>query len=371
MPPSAVDHHAALPSKGAYKNLRSSETIESTTVCPATRADDSTPCAAPDDDTIISPALKAQLFHELDVPTDDDAASACNDASRCTHASMAAMLDARSPSCAPATVSKVFLTVNFEGNIGAGKSTLIERVGALLSPLYNVMNKSENVGEWVEKNDNFLRKYYEDTTKYAFSFQTNAMFDRMIDDMSLIAVKERSPGVRIVLRERSRMSDRIFARVNTNMGAIAHEEFDVYNKGFTLWEMLLPEPSDVVYVLRTDATKCMANIKQRARPGEETIALTYLMLLEKQHRATDWAGDDTKRVFVVDYDNTKMDIVATQIAYDLISMVINKLMEINTCKQASKGDAALIYLSQCYMNSLRANTSGAKRVVLPVSHVHT
>jgi deoxyadenosine/deoxycytidine kinase len=76
---------------------------------------------------------------------------------------------------------KVF---SIEGNIGAGKSTLIELLKDKLVNDENIIFVSEPLDMWQNIQDNngvnMLTKFYENQDKYAFPFQVMAFATRLL-----------------------------------------------------------------------------------------------------------------------------------------------------------------------------------------------
>jgi deoxyadenosine/deoxycytidine kinase len=65
--------------------------------------------------------------------------------------------------------------ISIDGNIGSGKSTLLEFLKKEFADNENIMFLREPVDIWEsitdESGTNILEKFYEDQTKYSFSFQ--------------------------------------------------------------------------------------------------------------------------------------------------------------------------------------------------------
>jgi deoxyadenosine/deoxycytidine kinase len=110
--------------------------------------------------------------------------------------------------------------VSVEAIIGAGKSTLLDAIAAHFGDAVVVV--PEPVGVWTDVDGlNLLSEYYADQSRWAFSFQTFAIFSRLraVRQALKQAVK---PGVtRAVVMERSWTSDRAcFASLLHDSGAM-------------------------------------------------------------------------------------------------------------------------------------------------------
>ena len=163
---------------------------------------------------------------------------------------------------------------SIEGNIGSGKSTVIEKLndipGAVFLP--------EPVDIWNEIKDTngvtILEKYYADNERYAFSFQMMAYISR------LTQIRNNS-NCEILITERSVLTDyNVFAKMLYDSGKIEHIEYSIYLKWFNEFsESVL---HGIIYV-QTNPETCLKRIEKRNRKGEESIPLTYLEDCHRYH----------------------------------------------------------------------------------------
>ena len=161
---------------------------------------------------------------------------------------------------------------SIEGNIGSGKSTLIE----ILKKQKNILFLPEPVDSWNEIKDTsgvtILERYYQDQKRYAFPFQMMAYITRM----NLIKNMVASPDS-IVISERSIYTDReIFAKMLYESGDIGEIEYQIYLKYFE--EIKL---DGIIYV-QTTPDICLKRIEKRNRKGED-IPLSYLQNCHYYH----------------------------------------------------------------------------------------
>ena len=124
------------------------------------------------------------------------------------------------------------LIFSIEGNIGSGKSTLIDRI-KFSNKIENVIYLPEPVSIWNEIKDSngvgILEKYYQDQKRYAFSFQMMAYISRL----SLIRKALATHGDCIIITERSIYTDReIFAKMLHDSGKIEDIEYSIYLRWF-------------------------------------------------------------------------------------------------------------------------------------------
>lgn len=253
----------------------------------------------------------------------------------------------------PEEMTNAVVFVNFEGNIGAGKSTLIKRIGPIIAPVFKVHIREERVTEWSNDQDNFLKEYYADQKALAFKFQCNVMCDRLKDDYMLYTALEKWRGVHVVLQERSRSSDRIFAFANHQSGFMDKRDMGIYCKLFDMWQTLLPEHVDITYILNTTIQHCVSNINSRSRNGEESIDSGYLKQLDTLHNKYDWTYGGKQCALEIEYENDNIDRWANKIAGDIVYLVLGKLSRANVGKKASVSDNSMMQLCRIYMNYLR------------------
>jgi len=174
--------------------------------------------------------------------------------------------------------SPVLLTL--QGNIGAGKSLLHEKLKECWKANQRVCFVPEPVSIWTSIRDkdgkNMIEKYYADQCKYAFSFQMMAYISR------LSILREALKGdYDVIVSERSLETDRhVFAAMLHDQGKIEDVEYQIYVKWFEEFKEDFPE-EQVVYVKASPETS-HKRVKQRARPGEE-IPLDYLRSCHDYH----------------------------------------------------------------------------------------
>jgi len=185
--------------------------------------------------------------------------------------------------------SKRPIIISIEGNIGAGKSTILEQLEKYIATHENKINKKilflkEPVDIWEaikddETGENILQKFYSDPHKYAFSFQVMAYSTRL--RLIRKAVRE-NPDCDIIICERSLEADKqIFARMLSDDGVIGNVEYKIYKQFCTEFsdEFGL---SGVIYI-DADAEVCYKRVNKRRREGEDAIPLDYLQKCKDYH----------------------------------------------------------------------------------------
>ena len=177
------------------------------------------------------------------------------------------------------------MIIYLEGNIGSGKSTLIE----FLQQYIEDKNLDadvilEPVDEWMETQDsnetNILQHYYQDPKKFGFAFQINALLSRV----KKVNDKIKASKKRVHFIERSIFTDKnVFLECNYQNGNINHMEYVIYHQWFEwILQNFNHHPDGIVY-LNTKPEICEQRINTRNRNGEEGIPLEYLKTLDKFH----------------------------------------------------------------------------------------
>lgn len=163
-----------------------------------------------------------------------------------------------------------------EGNIGAGKSTFLR----LLKEHFNINIIYEPLDEWqmVGQGENILEKFYQDTNRWAYTFQTYAFLTRIAKQQKLLT----PTCINVV--ERSVYSDRYcFAKNCFELGVMTALEWELYKKWF---EWLVDEydvlPQGFIY-LRTDPEIAFSRLKKRDREEENVVGLSYLTSVHDKH----------------------------------------------------------------------------------------
>ncbi len=179
-------------------------------------------------------------------------------------------------------MAPVILSV--EGNIGAGKSTLIQYLKKNLTSAEDVpiVYVDEPVEEWASvcstEGKTMLELFYADPKRYAFSFQMMAYISRLAN---LSEVVKNNPDS-IIITERSLMTDyHVFAKMLHESNDITTEEYVIYCKWFHYFNTY--HISGIIY-LNCSPEKALEHCVKRNRPGEN-LTLEYLQKLKEKHDA--------------------------------------------------------------------------------------
>ena len=178
------------------------------------------------------------------------------------------------------------IIISIEGNIGAGKTTILEELKTRMGNSSYIKFVKEPVDIWETVRDEdgktILEKFYEDSKKYAFQFQVMALTTRL----SLIRNTIRAnPDCKVIICERSVDADmQIFAKMLHSDGIISYIDYKIYC-------LLAKEHShdfivDGYVYINADAEVCHNRVTKRSRTGESQIELAYLQKCKKYH--DDW-----------------------------------------------------------------------------------
>jgi len=181
------------------------------------------------------------------------------------------------------------------GNIGAGKTSLTERIGSHLGWHTDFESVADNP---------YLPDFYADMRAWSFHLQIYFLGHRA--DRYLEAARD----PRSSILDRSIYEDAtIFSRALHHMGNLAERDYLAYRKLFELVVGSLPPPNLLVY-LKCPVEVLMARIQRRARNMETGISTGYLALLDSFYeewlRAFDVCPVLTIRTDDLDFVNQPM-----------------------------------------------------------------
>jgi len=151
------------------------------------------------------------------------------------------------------------------GNIGAGKTSLTERLGERMGWRTAYESVTDNP---------YLPDFYADMQAWSFHLQVFFLGHRAEQHMELAA----DPRPAII--DRSIYEDAfIFARALQIMGNLSERDYATYRQLFDLVVKKLPPPSLLIH-LKAPVEVLMKRIHRRGRAIESSISADYLTLLE-------------------------------------------------------------------------------------------
>lgn len=151
------------------------------------------------------------------------------------------------------------------GNIGAGKTSLTERIGSRLGWRADFESVADNP---------YLPDFYADMRAWSFHLQIYFLGHRA--EQYLEAARDPRPAI----LDRSIYEDAfIFSRALHHMGNLAERDYLAYRRLFDLVVGSLPSPNLLIY-LKCPPQVLAERIRRRARNIETGISIEYLSLLE-------------------------------------------------------------------------------------------
>ena len=193
-----------------------------------------------------------------------------------------------------------------EGNIGAGKTTFLERLRREWPEATIVL---EPVGTWMTMKENdgtsLLDHFYADKKRWSYTFQTAAFLTRLMDTERVLETARTTGKPTIVITERSVLTDRyVFAAMLHASGDMSDLEYDLYLRWYDRFASHVPIKG--ILHLTTDPTTSLERIGIRGREAEAGIQKDYLEALEVQHRK--WLSETTLPVMSITSDGSLEDL---------------------------------------------------------------
>ena len=178
-------------------------------------------------------------------------------------------------------------TIAIAGNIGVGKSTLVE-----------FLHRTYGISPYYEPNEDnpYLPDFYEDMRRWAFHSQLYFLSSKFRIHQEL----DRTPG--LVALDRTIFEDaEVFAAALHEMRKIDQRDWETYRNFYaTILDAI--RPPDLMIYLRCSMRTLRRRIRLRGRSMEQDIPLAYLKRLERLYER--WiASYDMGEVLVLETDN--------------------------------------------------------------------
>jgi len=153
------------------------------------------------------------------------------------------------------------MRVCIEGNIGSGKSKVIE---ALAAAFPDVPCFPEPVDEWRE----LLDLYYASPTEWAFAFQLKVL------------LSFQAPVHQQCIVERSPLATRhVFGQLAFTDNHLNQHQWELFKQ----YHDVLSWQPDVIFYIDTPAETCKDRIQSRGRACEHKLSVDYLRRIEFQY----------------------------------------------------------------------------------------
>ena len=188
-----------------------------------------------------------------------------------------------------------FNYIAFEGNIGAGKTTLTTRI----AEDFNAKTVLERFAD-----NPFLPKFYEDQSRYAFPLEMSFLADRykqLSGDLAQFDLFKE-----FIVADYHIFKSLIFAKIT-----LTEDEYRLYRKLFDIIDREMPKPDLYIY-LHQNPERLLQNIKKRGRSYEQKIPVDYLDKINSGY--LDYIESQTElNVLIIDVSNR--DFVKNQEDY--------------------------------------------------------
>lgn len=188
-----------------------------------------------------------------------------------------------------------FNYVAFEGNIGAGKTTLATKI----SEDFNAKTILERFAD-----NPFLPKFYKDQNRYAFPLEMSFLADRyqqLSDDLAQFDLFKD-----FFVADYHIFKSLIFAKIT-----LADDEYRLYRNLFDIIYREMPKPDLYIYLYQ-NSERLLQNIKKRGRSYEQKIPAEYLDKINTGY--LDYIKSQTElNVLIIDISNR--DFVKNQRDY--------------------------------------------------------
>jgi 2-amino-4-hydroxy-6-hydroxymethyldihydropteridine diphosphokinase len=152
-----------------------------------------------------------------------------------------------------------FNYIAFEGNIGAGKTTLTTKI----AQDFNAKTVLERFAD-----NPFLPKFYKDQNRYAFPLEMSFLADRyqqLSDDLAQFDLFKD-----FLVADYHIFKSLIFSKIT-----LAEDEYRLYRNLFDIIYKEMPKPDLYIYLYQ-NSERLLQNIKKRGRSYEQDISAEYL-----------------------------------------------------------------------------------------------
>ena len=201
-------------------------------------------------------------------------------------------------------VLEQFNYVAFEGNIGAGKTTLSTKI----AEDFNAKTVLERFAD-----NPFLPKFYKDQNRYAFPLEMSFLADRyqqLSDDLAQFDLFKD-----FIVADYHIFKSLIFAKIT-----LADDEYRLYRNLFDIIYKEMPKPDLYIYLYQ-NSERLLQNIKKRGRSYEQEIPADYLEKINSGY--LDYIKSQTElNVLIIDVSDR--DFVKNQEDYIFILEEIQK-----------------------------------------------
>lgn len=170
-----------------------------------------------------------------------------------------------------------------EGNIAAGKSTMVKRLGEI---------RDDGVVRVVTEPlppPKCLSALYMDRQKHTCTAQLFFLYHRALEVLKVWLAHLLSESASIMILDRGFVGDSLFAEMLAEEGSITEEEMVLYRELSSTITDVLP-PFSATWMLWVSTEDCLKRVAKRDRQGEAAISLDYLSRLGDAHARMETKG---------------------------------------------------------------------------------
>ncbi|HJT72874.1 MAG TPA: deoxynucleoside kinase [Chitinophaga sp.] len=193
--------------------------------------------------------------------------------------------------------------ITIEGNIGAGKTTLANKLAEHFNAKLILEEFADNP---------FLPKFYEKPQQYAFPLELFFMAERYKQLKDMLQMQDMFS--QLVISDYLFIKSLLFAKIN-----LKEEEYNLYQKLFEIINPQLVQP-DLLIFLNAPVSRLQQNIRTRNRSYEQQIADEYLENVHEMYMQ--YIKQHPVRTLMIDM--TKVDFVKSPADFDFLLKSLDK-----------------------------------------------
>ncbi len=194
--------------------------------------------------------------------------------------------------------------IAIEGNIGAGKTTLCNKIAEDFNCQLVLEGFADNP---------FLPYFYDNPERYAFTVELFFMAERHKQLQGTL--KQGNLFSNLVVADYIFLKTSLFAKNNLNT-----DEYRLFQRLFSVLNASFPKP-DLLVFLHRPVDKLIANIKKRGRAYEQDISADYLQQIQNTYFEY-FKSEDQLPILIIDVDD--LDFANDEEHYGMILETIGK-----------------------------------------------
>jgi deoxyadenosine/deoxycytidine kinase len=190
------------------------------------------------------------------------------------------------------------------GNIGAGKSTLVEKLTKVL-PRSFILSEPVSENPYIDKFYIELDKFKKtnqitkELNKVSLEMQLFLHYFRLTQQFQLKYINQKD----FIIQDRYLYDQLVFSQVMVKQGILSPNDYDLFYQIFNSTFRLAREIDDLIYLSATPET-LMKRIEQRNRDCEKDITIDYISALNDEYdEVFKKQLPHVKHTHIIDYNN--------------------------------------------------------------------